>query len=281
MKRPLENRSPQSPRIKTLTPFVWFALEPAYAFCSHDMSNAFAQEYPSYLLGRRIEKAEVHLGGYSSYTFVYFGERALMFQSVAALYHAAGAKRPKRHQLLLELDDGSALSFCGSLGGPLFLFEVDADGCAKNYTNPFSLLVSEDFSLDYFLALVRETEFRKMSVKEFLATKNRIPGFDNSILHEVLWEARIHPKTKMACLGEAEYVRIYHSIKTVFAAVIAGGGKDTDKDLFGNPGRYVTHVSKNTLGQPCTRCGESVVKEAFLGGAVYYCPRCQPLVTNA
>jgi len=42
-------------------------------------------------------------------------------------------------------------------------------------------------------------------------------------------------------------------------------------------GGYITRASKNTLGKPCKRCGEKIVKEAYLGGAVYYCPKCQPV----
>jgi len=31
-------------------------------------------------------------------------------------------------------------------------------------------------------------------------------------------------------------------------------------------------------GKPCARCGAPIVKEAYLGGVVYYCPGCQPIV---
>jgi formamidopyrimidine-DNA glycosylase len=59
--------------------------------------------------------------------------------------------------------------------------------------------------------------------------------------------------------------------------VIKAGGRDTEKDLFGDYGGYVTKASKNTLGNPCKRCGEPIVKEAYLGGVIYYCPKCQPI----
>jgi len=258
--------------------FVWFALEPAYAFCSRDKSNGFAKEYDKYLTGEAIKGAAAGLGGYSAYTFMYVGSRALMFHVLATLYHEKNAKRPKRHQLLLELDDGTALSFCGSLGGPLFLFEVDENGKAIGYASDFPSVLSDDFSLDFFMNLIRNTPLRSMSAKEFLATKNRIPGLDNSILHEILWEAEVNPKTKMVSLGEADFARIYEAIKRVLPAVIGAGGKDTDKDLYGQFGGYETRVSKKTLGTPCERCGGLIVKEAFLGGAVYYCPQCQPYV---
>jgi formamidopyrimidine-DNA glycosylase len=159
----------------------------------------------------------------------------------------------------------------------IFLFEVDGSGRAINYASNFPSVLSDDFSLPFFMDLIQNTPLKSMSAKEFLATKNRIPGLDNSILHEILWEAEVNPKTKMVKLDESDFVRIYDSIKKVFPAVIADGGKDTDKDLYGNPGRYKTYVNKNTLGTPCDRCGGLVTKEAFLGGVVYYCTQCQPL----
>ncbi|WP_207226946.1 zf-TFIIB domain-containing protein [Cecembia calidifontis] len=36
-------------------------------------------------------------------------------------------------------------------------------------------------------------------------------------------------------------------------------------------------LSKNTFDHPCPKCGVKIVKEAYMGGAVYYCPNCQKL----
>ena len=55
------------------------------------------------------------------------------------------------------------------------------------------------------------------------------------------------------------------------------GGRDTEKDLFGTPGGYAVQLSRNTCAEPCPVCGGPIVKEAYLGGAVYYCLHCQPL----
>ena len=55
------------------------------------------------------------------------------------------------------------------------------------------------------------------------------------------------------------------------------GGRDTERDLFGKRGGYKTKLSKNTLQNPCPNCGDTIKKEAYLGGAVYYCPTCQKL----
>ena len=262
--------------------FVWFATEPKYVFSSGEVTNREAKLYDNLLTGQVIRRSEVHFGSYATYNFLYVGDRALMF-SLPTRYYAAGEKLPKRHQLLLTLDDGSSLAMCGSLGGMIYLFRVNEEGLAIDYPPPnFPSVLSEDFSKTFFLDLIKNTDLSRLqpakTVKCFLATKNRIPGLDNGILHEILWEAKVNPKSVMTALGQDDYKRIYTAIKKVFPAVIKAGGRDTEKNLFGNPGRYVTKASKNTLGKPCDRCGDPIVKEAYLGGVIYYCPTCQPIV---
>jgi formamidopyrimidine-DNA glycosylase len=53
------------------------------------------------------------------------------------------------------------------------------------------------------------------------------------------------------------------------------GGRDMEKDLYGQPGGYVCLLSKNTLDKPCPVCGETLVRQAYLGGNIYFCPGCQ------
>lgn len=259
--------------------FVWFATEPQYIFAAAEVSNKQAEQYEALLTGKVIEASEVHFGSYSTYNFLYVGDRALMF-SLPTRYYAPGEKPPKRHQLYLTFNDGSSLALCGSLGGTIYLFRVDENGFAVDYPPPdVPSVLSEDFSEAFFIHMIERTDLAKLkpakTVKCFLATNNRIPGLENSILHEILWEAQVNPKSDMAALDEAAYKRLYAAIKKVFPAVIAAGGLDTGKDIFGNPGGYVTKAGRNTLDKPCARCGEIIAKEPHLGGVVYYCPKCQ------
>ena len=48
----------------------------------------------------------------------------------------------------------------------------------------------------------------------------------------------------------------------------------------GRPGGYATVMSRTTLELPCPRCGGRRVKEAYLGGAVYFCAGCQLMETG-
>jgi formamidopyrimidine-DNA glycosylase len=55
------------------------------------------------------------------------------------------------------------------------------------------------------------------------------------------------------------------------------GGRNTEFDLLGRRGGYATILCKDTANKPCPSCGALIKKEAYMGGSIYYCPRCQPL----
>jgi formamidopyrimidine-DNA glycosylase len=68
---------------------------------------------------------------------------------------------------------------------------------------------------------------------------------------------------------------LHAAIIDVVSEVIAGGGRDDELDLFGNPGGYVRLMSSATAGKPCPDCGTAIQKMQYLGGACYFCPKCQ------
>ena len=98
----------------------------------------------------------------------------------------------------------------------------------------------------------------------------------NGVLQDVLWNARIHPKRKLETLNAREQKKLYASVKSTLLAMWKQGGRDTEKDLFGEKGGYKTILSANTLKDPCPACGGGIIREAYLGGNIYFCPVCQP-----
>lgn len=254
--------------------FVWFAMEPARAFADDRAANEVAQ----YLINKTIERVNVNIGRYGIYNFLHIGNRALM-SDIVPRYTNPKEKTAKKHQLLMEFNDGSCLSYSATLGGALFLFETDKNGDPIGYKSDFPLINTEEFTYDFFKTLINKEKQkgRTLSVKQLLATKNRIPGIDNSLLQDILWEAQINPKSKIEILNEDEFHRIFTAIKAVPSAIITAGGKDIDKDIYGNLGGYPSKVSRNTVGKPCSRCGTTIIKEAYLGGSVFYCPTCQKM----
>ena len=57
--------------------------------------------------------------------------------------------------------------------------------------------------------------------------------------------------------------------------MVAQGGRDGEIDLFGQPGGYRRILSSETAGKPCPECETPIEKIQYLGGASYFCPKCQ------
>lgn len=191
-------------------------------------------------------------------------------------YHAQGEKLPGKHQLLIEFDDGTALSATVQMWGCLMCFKEGEDAGFKEYPiarqRPSPL--TEGFDWTWFKGLM-DKRAMAFPAKAFLATEQRIPGLGNGVLQDILWKAGVHPRTRMDSLSMPEVRKIYQAVRSVLKDMARKGGRDTERDLFGCPGGYQTILSKNTVGKPCPVCGKRIKKEAFLGGSIYYCPGCQ------
>jgi len=249
--RALANHSPHK--------FAWYTGDPA--------------SYHSLLSGKTIRSADYCAGEVE----IIIGDRVLVL-GAAPRYHAAGEKLPAKHQLLLEFADYSALSVTIQMWGAILCLGEGEMGSLADHqaarVRPSPL--SDAFDWAYFQSLF-DDEIGKMSSKEFLATKQRIPGLGNGVLQDILWTARVHPRRKMKALSDQEVRGMFDAVKTVLRAMSGQGGRDTERDLFGREGGYITILSKNTAGKPCPACGTLISKEAFLGGAIYTCAQCQTL----
>lgn len=190
-------------------------------------------------------------------------------------YYASGRKLPERYQMRITLEDESSLICTVAMYGALFLIDP------LTYDNPYYLVgkekplpVTEEFDYEYFKEL-RADVSGKLPAKEFLATKQRIPGLGNGVLQDILLEAGLHPKRKINTLMENDWKRLYEAVVRILDQMLAAGGRNTEKDLFDQPGGYPTKLSKKTVGRPCPYCGNIIQKMNYLGGTVYFCPYCQ------
>ena len=116
---------------------------------------------------------------------------------------------------------------------------------AVNKPDPFC----SDFSFDYFISTTGADELKTKSVKYVIATEQRIPGLGNGVLQDILYNAGIHPKRKWNSLSDDELRKLFESISGTMTEIIENGGRDTEKNLFGDRGGYRTKMSKNTAGK--------------------------------
>lgn len=231
-------------------------------------------EYPGLLAGRAVTSACAAAGQVE----IKIEENILLFGDGANVrYLEPGAKLPKKHQLHLLLEDGSSLICTIQMYGGIWAF---AEGTNDN---PYYLVtkekpspLSDEFSEEYFDRLVSITK-SSLSVKALLAAEQRIPGLGNGCLQDILFFAGLNPKTKLSDLNDQRIEMLYHAVKDTLKKMTQQGGRDTEKDLYGNPGGYRTAMSKKTAKQPCPSCGWEIVRQAYMGGNVYFCPVCQPV----
>ncbi|MFP4384703.1 MAG: endonuclease VIII [Spirochaetia bacterium] len=243
--------------------FAWYAGDPG--------------EYPELLEGCVIHDVyntggmvEADLGG----IFMVFSEGIIL------RLHDGPDTVPAKHQFYAEFENGRILTAGIQMYGGICCFrEGEYDNkyyfTAREKPDPFT----DGFTFEYFSSLFSSCspKISANSAKAFLATEQRIPGLGNGVLQDILYNAGVHPKRKMGTLSGEEFRNLYNRIKETLSEMEARGGRNTEKDLFGEPGRYGTKMSRLTMGQPCGTCGTTIEKKPYMGGAVYFCPKCQPL----
>lgn len=238
--------------------FCWYSCEPA--------------QYDSHIKKSKVQSAE----GFGIYVEMIFDNgKRLCFNDGINIRLVKQEDVPKNYQLLIEFDDETALCFTVSMYGAIMLHDGNYDNeyyvKSRESISPFS----DGFEAHYRSKLLEAKP--NLSAKAFLTTEQRFPGIGNGSLQDILFEAGIHPKRKIKTLSKIEEDKLYSSIISVLKKMTELGGRNTEKDIFGNKGGYEVKLSKNTLPSGCSLCGDQIVKETYMGGSIYYCPACQPV----
>lgn len=232
-------------------------------------------KYSDILVGNTISDAIA----YGGHVELRAGHASILFgEGVNIRFHEIDDPRPPRHQFLLEFEDRSALSAAVQMYGGMGAF------MEGGLDNPYYLVAKEKpsplakrFDREYFLHMISAPEVRRLSLKAFLATEQRIPGLGNGVLQDILFNARMHPKRKVEALRDGDMEFLFERLKGTLKHMADQGGRDTEMDIFGHPGGYRTILSKNTVNKPCPECGTAIRKESYMGGTIYYCQRCQKI----
>jgi len=238
--------------------FCWFSSEP--------------EEYDAALRDSTIQSVE----GFGIFVELSFNNgKKICFNDGVNVRLITEEKELKNYQLLMTFEDNTALVFTVAMYGGIILHDGNYDNeyyvKSKTGISPFS----EEFE-SYYRRLIEGSK-ATLSAKAFLATEQRFPGIGNGVLQDILFAAHIHPKRKIGTLSMVEQDKLLYSVISVLRDMTDSGGRDTEKDIFGIPGGYQVKLSRNTLDSRCVQCGGSIVKESYLGGAIYYCSSCQEL----
>lgn len=231
--------------------------------------------YSILLTGKTIDSVEAYAG---LVELSAADTKLVLGDGVNIRYFEKGTSLPKKHQLCVTFEDDSSIVCTVQMYGGMWAFNEGENDDNFYYTvakeKPSPL--SEEFNQAYFQKILQNAK-QTISAKALLATEQRIPGLGNGTLQDILFRSRIHPKTKLQALSSDDIENLYYSVKNTLLEMTEKGGRNTEKDIFGNPGAYQTILSKNTLKSPCPVCGNTITREAFLGGNIYFCSQCQEL----
>lgn len=135
-------------------------------------------------------------------------------------------------------------------------------------------LLSDRFTLEYFLQNIRQT---RRQVRLFIMDKKIISSIGNAYADEVLFDAKIHPKTPCNKLTDQQLKALYTSIKFIHLWAIdeiIRQNNTIDKI-------YRGHLKiRNKKGEPCPECGSKIRRTQVHGYDTFYCPECQPGKNN-
>lgn len=122
------------------------------------------------------------------------------------------------------------------------------------------------------VALGERLHKTRRPIKVALMDQVLIAGLGNIQVCEILWGAKLDPRTVANTLGEAQVQRLHRAMRRSIARTI--------KSLEDSGGRYMSEGGENPFwiygSEHCPRCPSSAVKKITQGGrTTFYCPRCQ------
>jgi formamidopyrimidine-DNA glycosylase len=183
----------------------------------------------------------------------------------------------KQTHVILRLDDGSVF-FLTDIRKFAHLWVVPTSDVGT--VVPDERLGVEIESPDFSLAEFTKRLKRRASarLKPLLLDQSVVAGLGNIYVDESLWGARLHPEQTAGSLTDEQIAALYESIREVIGIALREG---VARILNGRAveGATLPRIHGRE-GQPCPRCGATIVKTRVVGRGTYLCPVCQPGVTS-
>ncbi|HZD53654.1 MAG TPA: DNA-formamidopyrimidine glycosylase family protein [Woeseiaceae bacterium] len=127
-------------------------------------------------------------------------------------------------------------------------------------------------------AAVDEPTFRKRlsdkrgAVKAALMDQSLFAGIGNIYSDEILYQAKIHPRTNIAALDDSTVKQLYRVMRRVLDTAVKRGAGAEDVERRVPKSWLLPHRER---GADCPRCGGKIAMLKMQSRTAYFCPRCQ------
>jgi formamidopyrimidine-DNA glycosylase len=183
-----------------------------------------------------------------------------------------GAKPLGHLCLTLALDDGVRLNLCDDEKmAKVYIVRSGEASSVPRFGSQGIDVLSEAFTEEAFAALA--ARHRRKQVRVFLNDHSLLSAIGNAYADEILFDARIHPKTLVSSLTPGQLGECFRAITRTLewgAAAVRNAAQPIHVKV-----RDHLRV-RNRHGEPCPRCGAKIRREGVRGHDVYFCPSCQP-----
>jgi formamidopyrimidine-DNA glycosylase len=175
--------------------------------------------------------------------------------------------------LALKLDDGTWLNICDEQKmAKLYIVHPGDYAAIPGFVDQGVDIRSKEFSEDCFTQLA--AKHSRKQVRVFINDHSVLSSIGNAYADEILFAAKIHPKTIVGSLGPDDRAALYRAIATVMQHGIdhvAEAAQPIHK-------KVRDHMKvRNRQGEPCLICGTKLRREGVHGYDVFFCPTCQPV----
>jgi formamidopyrimidine-DNA glycosylase len=138
--------------------------------------------------------------------------------------------------------------------------------------------LEDDFTVDKFMQRLKTR--KNSAIKAVLLDQKVLAGVGNIYADESLWMAKIHPLTPVSKIPRAKLVALHSDLQAILRLSIEKGGS-TDRNYVNSEGKKGSYLSFANVfrkqGQPCPRCGTTIIKIRAAGRGTHICPKEQAI----
>jgi formamidopyrimidine-DNA glycosylase len=234
------------------------------------------EPFPGVLVGRRLEDVarRGHFMRFALEGGLVLVVNAMLvgrYKLLAPGANGRGKKDPVSLGLALVFEDGPELQYVDDKRmGKVYVAAAADEATIPVYGKLGIDPLSPAFTSEAFGKLIAK---RRDQVRMFLMDKAAIASVGNAYADEILFAARLHPKTFCNKLAPAEVDALFEAIPRVLTGAIEEIRRRAEpidvkvRDFLAVRGRD---------GQPCPTCGTTIRAVRVGDGDACFCPSCQP-----
>lgn len=224
------------------------------------------------LTGKQIIACDIH-GPFLRMGFSGDLDLILNLMLAGKLQHQQPGEKALGHLCFsLSLHDGSKLNLCDEQKmAKAYLVRSGDYALIPKYLTQGVDITDSKFTVQVFRELAKKHS--RKQVRVFINDHTILSSIGNAYADEILFDAKIHPKTFVTKLTPQQIDQLYHSI----LSVMKWGIENVENAAQPIHVKVREHMKvRNRKGEACPRCSTTIRREGVRGHDVFFCPVCQP-----